>query len=99
MGNLDNIPLDHSKWRQELEEYFKNKTKQLETWEKITRKEKIQIIQENNKQEKEGKTKTSIWSDKQEETTRIRQSPKLQPSLPPCNLPRISSSQESKLAQ
>ena len=84
---------NNSKWRQELEEYFKNKTKQQETWDKLTRQEKIQTIQENNKQE-EGKTKTSIWSDKQEETTRILQSPKLQPSLPSCNLLRISSPQE-----
>ena len=86
---------NNNKWRQELEEYFKNKTKQIETWDKLTRQEKIQTIQENNKQE-EGKTKTSIWSDKQEETTRILQSPKLQPSLPSCNLPRNSSPQESK---
>ena len=50
---------NNNKWRQDLEEYFKNTTKQLETWDKLTRQAKIQIIQENNKREKEGKTKPS----------------------------------------
>ena len=50
---------NNNKWRQDFEEYFKNTTKQLETWDKLTRQAKIQIIQENNKREKEGKTKPS----------------------------------------
>ena len=71
----------NQKWEKDLEQYTQNEKKQLESWDKLTRKEKIEKIQQNPKdpdtvttslqenttEKKETENLNKIWTEKKME--------------------------------
>ena len=64
----EHIQQNNEKWEEDLKKFKENEYKQLELWDKLTRKEKIESIMNNNKIT-ENKEVSEINNKNQQDTT------------------------------